>query len=184
MAEKGRERGAGGGTGVGLGGILQGLADLVEKLGGLAEKAEGEKEREVRGVYGVSIRVGLGGEGVRVESFGNIQEDEATGEPRVQEAREPMVDVFEEEGETLVVAEMPGVGAEDIRLDFKGNCLTLSAERGEKRYRKEVSLPGEVDPGQVTVSCHNGVAEIRCLKPEKSGHQDIRKPDHNGVAEV
>ncbi len=169
MAEKDREKGAGGG----LGGILQGLADLVEKLGGLAEKveegkAEGEMGKEVRGVYGFSIRVGLGGEGVRVESFGNIQKDEATGEPRVQETREPMVDVFEEEDHTLVVAEMPGVGAEDIRLDFRGNSLTLSAERGQKKYRKEVLLSGDLDPGQVTVSCHNGVVEIRCLKSRAS----------------
>ncbi|OGG46541.1 MAG: hypothetical protein A3F84_21640, partial [Candidatus Handelsmanbacteria bacterium RIFCSPLOWO2_12_FULL_64_10] len=183
MPDKDRKR-AEGRTEVGLGGILQGLADLVESLGGLAEKAEGErrpstsrqknrrsaqdaegeKGQEVRGVYGFSIRVGLGGEGVRVESFGNIQRDEATGEPRVQETREPMVDVFEEEDHTLVVAEMPGVGAEDIRLDFRGNTLTLSAERGQKKYRKEVLLPGDFDPGQVTVSCHNGVAEIRCLK--------------------
>jgi HSP20 family protein len=76
-----------------------------------------------------------------------------------------MVDVFEEEDRTLVVAEMPGVVAEDIRLDFRGNVLILSAERGQKRYRREVLLPGDFDPGQVTVSCHNGVAEVRCLRP-------------------
>jgi HSP20 family protein len=76
-----------------------------------------------------------------------------------------MVDVFEEEDQTLVVAEMPGVVAEDIRLDFRDHILTLSAERGQKRYRKEVLLSGDFDPGQVTVSCHNGVAEVRCLKP-------------------
>ena len=112
------------------------------------------------------IRVGLGEKGVQAGPSGNVRKDE--GRSRVRKAREPMVDVFEEEDHTLVVAEMPGVGAEDIRLDFRGNSLTLSAERGQKKYRKEVLLSGDLDPGQVTVSCHNGVVEIRCLKSRAS----------------
>jgi len=161
-------------VGLGLGGIFKGLAGLVEKLGDLAEKGEvlsrtGEiraegKEKGIKGVYGFSVKVGLGGEGVTVEPFGNIRKDEATGQATVQEIREPLVDVFEEEDHVLVVAEMPGIGPEDVQADLKDDILTLQAERGDKKYRKEVLLPGSFSREKMTISCNNGIVEIKCLK--------------------
>jgi len=64
----------------------------------------------------------------------------------------------------LVVAEMPGVGAEDVKVDIQGDILALSAERGTNRYRTEVLLPGTVDAAGVTLSCNNGMVEIHCPK--------------------
>ena len=114
----------GGGEESGFGGVFKGLADLIEKLGDLADKGEalkkGEGElhhRDVKGVYGFSVKVGLGEKGdkeVKVEPFGNIRQDEKSGDTVVQEVREPVVDVFEEEDHVLVVAEMPGISAEDV----------------------------------------------------------------------
>ncbi len=46
---------------------LKGLADLIEKLGDLAEKGEelkkggGIHHQDVKGVYGFSVKVGSGG---------------------------------------------------------------------------------------------------------------------------
>jgi HSP20 family protein len=111
---------------------------------------------------GFSVKMGLGGKGVKVEPFGNIRKDERTGEPVVQEIREPVVDVFEEEDHTLVVAEMPGISAEDIRLDVKDDLLSIYAEKGEKKYRKEVLLPRSYPREKMLISCRNGVLEIRC----------------------
>ncbi len=59
----------------------------------------------------------------------------------VQEVREPVVDIFEEEDHVLVVAEMPGVSPEDVKITVEDDLLTISAERGDKKYRKEVLLP-------------------------------------------
>lgn len=157
-----------------LGGILKGLGGLVEKLGELAE-AGGElsksgeihglgPDRAAKGVYGFTVKVGLGGEGVKVEPFGNIRRDEESGRPVVQEVTEPAADVFEESDHTLVVAEMPGIGAEDVRLEVTGDLLTITAERGKKKYRKEVLLPGSFPREKMRVSCTNGVLEIRCVK--------------------
>ncbi len=159
---------------VGLGGILKGLGGLVEKLGELAETGRelsktGEirglgSDREIKGVYGFTVKVGLGGNEVKVEPFGNIKRDEASGRSVVQEVTEPAVDVFEEADHTLVVAEMPGIGAEDVRLEVKDDVLTIAAERAKKKYRKEVLLPGSFPREKMKVSCTNGVVEIRCVK--------------------
>ncbi len=155
----------------GFGGILGGLADLVEKLGELAEKGEElsrsgvfqtGKDKELKGVYGFSVKTALGGEGLKVEPFGNIRRDEKSGQPVVEENREPVVDVFEEEDHALIVAEMPGISAEDVRLEVKDDLLTIHAERGDKKYRKEILLPKSYSKERMSVSCNNGILEIKC----------------------
>ncbi len=157
----------------GMEGIFKGLADLLEKLvGDFAEKGEdlsetGEihwkhKDKDLKGVCGFSVKVGIGGERIKVEPFGNIRRDEESGQTVVQEIHEPVVDVFEEEDHTLVVAEMPGIGAEDVQLQVKDDLLTIYAERGEKKYRKEVLLPRSYPRKKMTISCNNGILEIKC----------------------
>ena len=171
---KGRDRPPEGGVEGGLGGILRGLGSLVEKLGELAETGRelsktGEilgtgPGKEIKGIYGFTVKVGLGGEGVKVEPFGNIRRDEESGRSVVQEIREPAIDVFEERDHTLVVAEMPGIGVGDVRLEVKDDLLTITAEKGEKKYKKEVLLPESFPREKMQVSCANGVLEIRCVK--------------------
>ena len=158
--------------GGGLEGILGGITDLIDKLGDLAEKGEQLSKtvqfqgkgptKDLKGVYGFSVKTGLGGEELKVEPFGNIRRDEKSGEPVVQEIREPVVDVFEEEDYTLVVAEMPGIGQEDVQLEVKDDLLTLYAEKGDKKYRKEVLLPRTYPRKKMKVRCNNGVLEITC----------------------
>ena len=172
MGEQKKDRNSHGGIEGGLGGVLRGLGDLVEKLGELAETGKelsqtGEirgSGKQVRGIYGFTVKVGLGDQGPRIEPFGNIRRDIKSGRTEVQEVREPMVDVFEEDDHLLVVAELPGIGKEDVRIDVKDDVLIISAERGEKKYRKEVLLPRSVPKEKMQVSCNNGILEIKCLK--------------------
>jgi HSP20 family protein len=42
--------------------------------------------------------------------------------------------------------------------------LTISAERGDKKYRKEVLLPRSVSKEKMQVSCNIGILEIKCPK--------------------
>lgn len=171
MAEKRDKKSEGLG---GIEGIFRGVGDLVEKLGELAEKGEtlsktgeinfGEKGKELKGLYGFSFKMGLGGKDIKVEPFGNIRKDKTSGEPVVEEVREPIVDVFEEKDHTLVVAEMPGISVADVHIDVKDDVLTISAEKGkDKKYRKEVLLPRVYPKEKMAVSCNNGILEIRCV---------------------
>ena len=152
--------------------MLKGLGDLVEKLGELAETRQefsktGEihgSGKEVRGIYGFTVKVGLGEEGPRIEPFGNIRRDAKSGRTEVQEVREPMVDVFEEKDHLLVLAELPGISKDDVRIDLDDDVLTISAEKKDKKYRKEVLLPRSVSKEKMQVACNNGVLEIKFLK--------------------
>jgi HSP20 family protein len=80
-----------------------------------------------------------------------------------------MVDVFDEGDHVLVVAEMPGVGEEDLQLELKDDVLIIAAERGEMKYRKEVLLPDTFSAGQMSHSCRNGVLEIKLARQTPRG---------------
>lgn len=159
-----------------FGRILSGLTEIAEKLDELSDDDEslskkGEftfpgKEGGVKGVYGFTLRTGLGekSDQIRVEPFGNIRKDKETGQAVVQEIREPLVDVFEDEDATTLIAEMPGVGPKDIQIEVRDDVLTIVARKGEKKYRKEMLLRHGLSRERIGVTCNNGIVTIRCEK--------------------
>ena len=172
MFKKRDEKKSEGGFESGLGGILKGLGDLVEKQGDLSESG-GELSRtgeihgagkELKGIYGFTIKSGIGGDGPRIEPFGNIRKDRDSGRSVVQEVREPVVDLFEEEDHVSIVAEMPGISVEDVQITVEDDLLTITAAHGEKKYRKEVLLPASYAREKMQVTCNQGVVEIKCVK--------------------
>jgi len=154
---------------LGLGGIFRGLGNLVELLREMEEEGRSEVTRtgELKGpgrsraMYGFTVKVGTGGV-PRVERFGNVRETEAG--PVVEEVREPMVDVFDEGNEVVVIAEIPGVAESDINLEIKEDILLLSASDEDRQYRKEVLLPCAVVAETMRSSYRNGILEIRLTK--------------------
>jgi HSP20 family protein len=156
---------------VGLGGMFKSLGGFLELLSDLAEKGEGEfnksgqvgdDKKGVKAVYGFSVRVGGGGTPL-IENFGNVKSDR-DGSPVVEEAREPMVDVFDETDHLLVVAELPGVAEKDIHFEVKGDVLHISAAHGDRKYQKEVLLPAAVNEKGATSSYRHGVFELKLTK--------------------
>jgi HSP20 family protein len=154
-----------------LGGVLRSLGGFVDLVSKLAEQGEiqrsgelGAKGDGVRAVYGVSVRLGGAG-GPRVEPFGNVKTSEKG--PAVAEVREPLIDVFDEEDHLLVVAELPGVEAKNIKFEVRDDVLEISGAQRDRRYHKEVLLPAVVDGARAMLSDHNGVFELKL--PKKAG---------------
>jgi len=73
----------------GAGRILKGFGDLVDKLGELAKTGEqlsrtGEihgANKELKGIYGVNVKVGLGDDRPVIQPFGNLRHDKESGTP-------------------------------------------------------------------------------------------------------
>ncbi len=150
-------------------GFVKGLSDLIEKLGDLAEtgremRREGTVSRDdkLKGVYGFRMKVGLGGDAVDIEPFGNVKLDKKSRHAVVHEVREPLFDVIEEKNRILVIAEMPGVAADDISVSVDGDLMNVEASRRDKKYRKEILLPKPVAPSGIKIVCNNGIVEISC----------------------
>ncbi len=146
-----------------LGGVAGQLEDLAEKgKDGVYEKqgeftAQGGK---ARGVYGVSVKMGLGG-APSFQRFGNIQPTEKG--PEVSDVREPLADVFDEVSEVVVVAELPGASEEEISIAVEDKLLKIEA-KGEIHYAKEIELPAKVQAAPAKKVYRNGLLEIRLTK--------------------
>lgn len=155
---------------LGLGGLFKGIGSLLDLVSKMAEEGQEEATRtgrvealggKLRGVYGLSVRVGLGRKPI-IEQFGNIQETESG--TVVAETREPLVDVLDEGDHLVMLVELPGVEEKDIRVKVEGDILELSASTRDRKYHKEVLLPSAVDPASLKTTYRNGVLEIRLVK--------------------
>ena len=151
---------------ISFGGLFKGLGNLIDLASKLSEEGT-EKKGEIRGlpkgakgVYGFSVRT-LAGKPV-IETFGNIRET-AKG-PVVEEVREPIVDVFDEEDHILVIAELPGVSVEEIKVEVAGDILNLTASDRDRKYAKEILLPNKVKKEGMKSVYKNGILEITLPK--------------------
>jgi HSP20 family protein len=149
-----------------FGGLFKGIGNLIDLASRLGEEEVERKgqlkglPKGIKGVYGFSVRT-LAGKPV-IESFGNIRET-ARG-PVVEEVREPIVDVIDEEDRILVIAELPGVSENQIRVEVTGDILNLTASDTDRKYAKELLLPGKVKVESLKTSYRNGILEITVEK--------------------
>ena len=121
-------------------------------------------------VYGYSVKIGSDGKPV-VRKFGNIDAfpNVLGGGLAVKEEREPLVDVIKGPDELRVVAEVPGVNKEDLRLMSDEGLLTIESVTGQPRYHKTVELPDTVDPSTAKSVYKNGILEVSFKLKSKSG---------------
>jgi HSP20 family protein len=155
--------------------ILGHLKDVFEKVVQATEAVEQGERGDVpftlggkqgRVVFGYNMRMGL--DGLKAEPFGDIPPARPKAEAaQTPAARAPIVDVFEEADTLRIVAELPGVSAEDVSCALDGDTLVIETRRGTGDsgqgpvYGKRVVLPAPVDPASLVQACRNGILEIR-----------------------
>jgi HSP20 family protein len=130
-------------------------------------------------VWGLSMTMGPDGQPT-IREFGNLKlsTEARPWEPpfNLKEEREPLVDMLESDRDLHVVAELPGVEKEDIRLYATEKTLTISVKAKERKYHKEFELPVKVDPKSTKSSYRNGVLEVtlRRIEEKKSKGEQIK----------
>jgi HSP20 family protein len=155
--------------------VVKGLDDLLEIAATIVNAATKHDQsvtigREgstrtgagVHGIYGVSVRIGAHGAPVFAR-FGNVRR--TARDTVIDEAREPIADLFDETDFFVVVAEMPGIDEAAVRWTLRnGTELTVRAESPDRKYLKTLTLPAPVDE-HAGVSCYaNGVLELKLWK--------------------
>ena len=156
---------------VSLGSLFRGVERLID-LAAELEEAGGEIKKEgeidlshlkkgMKGVFGFSIKTAVGGKSI-VEPFGNIKKTPQG--PKVEEEREPIIDLFDEKEEVQIYAEMPGINEEDIKVELRGDILDIFAQTGDRKYHKEVLFPAKVEPQTLTYNYKNGILEVKVKK--------------------
>jgi HSP20 family protein len=93
----------------------------------------------------------------------------------------PAVSIFEQPGEWVIQADLPGVSKENAKINTEDNFLTITGERTavettgrrlhkESRpynYRRTFELPRTVDVSRIAARLENGVLSITLPKVEK-----------------
>ena len=162
-------------AGFGLGGLFEGIQKLVETAAKLKDSGDISQTGEFKipglgdkgkGIFGFSIKTLAGGEGpsVSVRPFGNIHKTEKG--VAVEETRDAVVDLFEEDDRIRVIAELPGVSEDAIKYEIKGDVLRIWTE-GKRQYDTEVLLPAEADSENAESTYKNGILELQLKKKAK-----------------
>jgi HSP20 family molecular chaperone IbpA len=169
----------------GLGGMVEHLRGMVGQLaealqasnaagadpgGNAGSHRAASHEAKLGGasvVFGYTLR--MGSDGVSAEPFGHVPAKPDAG-PRAGRtggsaaalpvARQPIVEVTEDGGDILVVAELPGADPASITCRADGARLIIAAE-GAWSYRKEVGLPHAVRADVLQQDFQNGILELR-----------------------
>lgn len=112
-------------------------------------------------VYGYSVKIGSDGK-PQFREFGNIKLESRLGRPRIniKEKREALIDTITTDSEIKVIVELPGVQKEDIKLHTTENSLTISVDKSQHKYHKQVELPTKINPQETKASYKNGVLVI------------------------
>ena len=118
--------------------------------------------------------------------FGNLM---GTG-LSVRHREYPAVDVAEQENNSVVVAEMPGVRKDDLKVSVQDNVLTISGERKGAnlpegagwirneittgKFSRTIELPHAVNAAEISAELHNGVLRITLPKAEQARTREIQ----------
>jgi len=124
-------------------------------------------------VYGYSMTIGPDGK-PKIREFGNVKpsnDAETCGLNKpcldVKQEREPLVDIVDAEEEIKVIAELPGVAKEEIKLSGTPEKLTISVDTPQRKYYKQIGIPSKIDPKKAKTSYKNGVLEVTLPKIEE-----------------
>jgi HSP20 family protein len=100
----------------------------------------------------------------------------------------PSVDIFENDKEIVLLADIPGVRAETLNIDLRDNTLTLDggvepfeAEGEEEvlieyevgKYYRQFSLSEMIDQTKIDAQLKNGVLRLTLPKVEKAAPRTI-----------
>jgi HSP20 family protein len=102
----------------------------------------------------------------------------------------PALDLAENSRELIVVAELPGVKKEDVKVTLQDGVLTISGERKEKalpeesrwhrteiesgEFHRSLELPMAVDASAVAAELKDGILRIVVPKAEEARPREIK----------
>jgi HSP20 family molecular chaperone IbpA len=92
--------------------------------------------------------------------------------PSFKRVRGPLVDVFNEAEEVLIVVDLGGFTRGEISLSMTPQQYILHAARGEQRFEEVIGLPPSVDVDRARERLVNGVIEI-VLPRKKEGRAPV-----------
>jgi HSP20 family protein len=89
--------------------------------------------------------------------------------PLFKKIKGPMVDVFHEAEEVLIVVDLCGFARRDVSLSMSENRYLISARSGDQSFLEEIPLPPEFDMEKCVETFRNGILEIVIPRKKVTG---------------
>jgi len=93
-----------------------------------------------------------------------------------ESAREPLVEQVISNGMLNLIAEMPGVEKDSIKLEADEDTVSIDAQSEDRVYKTRVQLKEAVDPDSGKATYKNGVLEIK-FKLRGNGNKAYKQLD-------
>ena len=101
----------------------------------------------------------LNGQRYRIGIQGDDGEEPVEVSPDGKNAFEPVADVHCIGNEVKVLADLPGINSDSLRLGVRNGMLVIDAGDADYHYHTSAALP-PVDPASMTHTLKNGVLEV------------------------
>ena len=93
---------------------------------------------------------------------------EAGHEPKgaqVENCEEPYCGVTDTDTGAIITLEMPGISAENAKVEFKDDTLIVSGAHDDRKYHREIKLKFKADPNP-KIEARNGlfIIELQRMK--------------------
>jgi len=156
--------------------------EMERMMRGMREITPEEMNKGKRSfVWGFNAKMGPEGKW-EVEEFGNkpvAPEGRGGGKGGISEEREPLMDIIEGKDTVTVIAEVPGVSKDDIKLTGGEDHLEIIVDTPSRKYHKRVDLPCGVKLMTANANYKNGVLEVVIERVErkkegKKGGKEIK----------
>jgi HSP20 family molecular chaperone IbpA len=93
--------------------------------------------------------------------------------PFFKKVREPLIDVFKEAKEVMIVIDLCSFSRGEVDIDIKPDKYIIFAKRGDQEFRQEIDLPPDVDIENTEENFKNGILEITL--PRKKDKHKIKR---------
>ena len=92
----------------------------------------------------------------------------AASERAIERRVVPPIDVYENDDEFVLIADVPGLGEDSVELAFEKNVLSIHGRAelfgSATEYRRAIAIPETVDVQTIDASLERGVLRVRLPK--------------------
>ncbi|HEY9387581.1 MAG TPA: archaeal heat shock protein Hsp20 [Nitrososphaeraceae archaeon] len=150
--------------------------DMLNRIFRTASETEPSDLASFPYYYGYQVTIGPDGR-PKVREFGNVRPS-SRGLVEKTGIRAPLVDTaMDEKGNTLTItAEMPGVTKEDVKINIADRYVSVSAEKGDKKYHADIPVDVQLDDASAKATYSNGILElkIKLKEPSKPKAKEVK----------
>ena len=111
----------------------------------------------------------------KIRQFGNIKSPiggmGSFEQPSISSEREPLIDISSTDNEVKIVAEMPGISKDKIKVNAYDQYVEIISEDPNRKYHKKIEVPEDIDIDSAKSNYNNGILEINFKKKEQSKPQ-------------